>query len=330
MEKILSQEEIDALFRAAQGRAAEKAPPPKEGRTLAPCNFRQSARISKEQLRSVSQLHELFARNLTHSLGAYLRLAFEVNLVSAEQLNYGDFLQRIPEVTYLVSMALRPVGDSAAVELDLPLAFPIIDVLLGGPGRAEATVREITEIEEQILEVVVSIIGRELENTWHTLLELQVDFEMRLRQADIARLMPLNEKILSLSFEIRMPEARGMLNVALPAGVANALLRKLTQQASYRKQRGTVDSTLQMRRRLEHCQFPIQLVLPEQHVRVSQILALEQGSILKLNYPLGHAANLLVSGKELFTAHPVRAGGRRAAQVDSRVRSLDPLQKESA
>ncbi len=109
MEKILTQEEIDALFRAAQGRVAEKPKAPTAERVLAVCNFRQSARISKEQLRAVSQLHELFARNLTHSLGAYLRLAFEVNLVSAEQLNYGEFLQRIPEVTYLVSMALRPM-----------------------------------------------------------------------------------------------------------------------------------------------------------------------------------------------------------------------------
>ena len=106
--------------------------PRREERTLTACNFRQSARISKEQLRSVSQLHELFARNLTHSLGAYLRLAFEVNLVSAEQLNYGEFLQRIPEVTYLVSMTLRPMGVSAAIEIDLPLAFPIIDVLWEG------------------------------------------------------------------------------------------------------------------------------------------------------------------------------------------------------
>ena len=68
MEKILTQEEIDALFRAAQGRASEGKQPAEE-RALAVCNFHQSARISKEQLRSVSQLHELFARNLTHSLG---------------------------------------------------------------------------------------------------------------------------------------------------------------------------------------------------------------------------------------------------------------------
>jgi flagellar motor switch protein FliM len=330
MEKILTQEEIDALFRAAQGQMVEKPKPTTGGRSLAACNFRQSARISKEQLRSVSQLHELFARNLTHSLGAYLRLAFEVNLVSAEQLNYGEFLQRIPEVTYLVSMSLRPMAVSAAIEIDLPLAFPIIDVLLGGPGRAEATVREITEIEEQILESVVRIIGRELENTWRPVLEAQFTFDQRLRQADISRLMPPSEKILSLSFEIRMPDARGMLNVALPAAVANALLRKLTQQASYQKRQGTADSTSQMRRRLDRCVFPIQLVLPEQQVPVSRILALEKGDILKLDSSLAGTANVLVCGRELFNAHPVRIGRHRAAQVDGRVHCLDLLQKEAA
>ncbi|HTS67391.1 MAG TPA: flagellar motor switch protein FliM [Terriglobia bacterium] len=329
MEKILTQEEIDALFRAAQGRTADKPKVPAAQRTLAACNFRQSARISKEQLRSVSQLHELFARNLTHSLGAYLRLAFEVNLVSAEQLNYGEFLQRIPEVTYLVSMTIRPIGVSAAIEIDMPLAFPIIDVLLGGPGRGDAAVREITEIEEQILESVVRIIGRELENTWLPVLEVQFGFDQRLRQADISRLMPPSEKILSLSFEIRMPEARGMLNVALPAAVSNALLRKLTQQASYRKQRGTADNTSQMRRRLDHCNFPVQLVLPHQRVRVSQLLALEKGDVLKLKHSLGEGAHLLVSGMVLFNARPVRTAGRRAAQIDGRMRSLDAIQMEN-
>jgi flagellar motor switch protein FliM len=229
-----------------------------------------------------------------------------------------------------VSITLRPVGVSAAVEIDLPLAFPIIDVLLGGPGRAEAAVREITEIEEQILESVAKIIGRELENTWRSVLEIEFTFDQRLRQAEITRLMPPNEKILSLSFEIRMPEARGLLNVALPAAVSNALLRKLTQQASYRKQRGSADSTSQMRRRLDYCVFPLGLVLPKQRVAVSQILSLEPGEVLKLKCSPTASADLLVSGKALFNAHPVRTSVRRAAQVDARLRTLDPLRKESA
>jgi flagellar motor switch protein FliM len=330
MEKILSQEEIDALFRAAQGRIGESPKPPAAVRAFTACNFRQSAKISKEQLRSVSQLHETFARNLTRSLGAYLRVNFEVNLVSAEQLSYGEFLQRIPEVTYLVSMTLRPMEVAAAIEIDLPLAFPIIDLLLGGPGRTEATVREITEIEEEILESVVKVIARELETTWHSALEVQFVFDQRLRVAEISRLMTPNEKILSLTFEIRMPEARGMLNVALPAAVSNALLRKLTQQAVYRKQRGTADSTVRIRRQLDRCVFPLELVLPEAPVRVSHLLSLERGEVLKLGYSLAELADVLVEGKRLFRAHPVRCGPRRAAQVDERVQTSVPVHREGA
>lgn len=329
MEKILTQEEIDSLFRAAQGNTAERPKAVKQSRTSTACNFKQSAKISKEQLRSVSQLHEIFARNLTYSLGAYLRVAFEVNLVSAEQLSYGEFLQRIPEVTYLVSMSLRPVGVSAAIEIDLPLAFPIIDLLLGGPGRAESSVREITEIEEQILETVVKVIGRELENTWRPVLEMLFVFDQRLRQSDISRLMPPNEKVLSLSFEVRMPEARGMLNVALPAAVSNALLRKLTQQASYKKQRGTVDSTSQIRRHIEHCIFPMELLLPEVRIPVSKLLTLEPGDVLSLGCALSDTADLLVSGKQLFSAYPVRSRSRRAAQVDKRISTSYGNNKES-
>jgi flagellar motor switch protein FliM len=85
-----------------------------------------------------------------------------------------------------------------------------------------------------------------------------------------------------------------------------------------------------MRRRLDYGLFFLQLVLPEQRVRVSQILSLEPGDVLKLNCSLGEATHLLVSGKVLFNAHPVRMMNRRAAQVDGRVRSLDTVQKESA
>jgi len=330
MEKILSQEEIDQLFRTAQGQMAERSKSGATARASTPCNFRQSAKISKEQLRSVSQLHESFARSLTHSLGAYLRVAFEVNLVSAEQLSYGEFLQRIPEVTYLVSMTLRPVGAAAAVEIDLPLAFPIIDLLLGGPGRAEAAVREITEIEEQILESVVKVIERELEATWHPILELQFSFDQRLRQAEIPRLMPPNEKILSLSFEIRMPEARGMLNVALPATVSNALMRKLAQQGTYRRQRSTTDSASLIGKRLESCLFPMELVLPKGALPASRLLALEPGDVLKLRCPLSQPADLMVSGKKLFRGYPVRSGARRAAQVKDRVCESELSTKEKA
>jgi len=142
--------------------------------------------------------------------------------------------------------------------------------------------------------------------------------------------MPPNEKILSLSFEIRMPEARGMLNVALPAAVSNALMRKLAQQGAYRQQRSTADSALQIGKRLESALFPIELVLPYGRVAASQLLTLKQGDLVKLRCPLREPANLLISGKRLFRGYPVRSGMRRAAQVKERVQESELSLKEKA
>ncbi len=92
----------------------------------------------------------------------YLRVVFAATLVSAGHLTYREFLQRIPETTYLASCRLEPMGVNAALQLELKVAFPIIDLLLGGEGKGMASTREITEIEEQILDSVARIICRGL------------------------------------------------------------------------------------------------------------------------------------------------------------------------
>ena len=162
MEKVLNQEEIDAMFRAALGRGQGSS-------SLAPtfqrCDFKQAGQIKKDQVRAIANLHEGFARNLTNALGAYLRVIFEVNLVSVEQLTFREFLQRIPDLAYLATFQVKPMGATATLDLEPSLVFPIIDLLLGGVGRMEQE-REITEIEEGIMEGVVRILCGELQTAW--------------------------------------------------------------------------------------------------------------------------------------------------------------------
>ena len=91
MEKILSQTEIDELFRTARSGAAG------DGKTdghlrIERWDLHQAGILRKEQLNSISQSHENFARDLTASVGSYLRDKFEVTLVAVEQLAYRDFL----------------------------------------------------------------------------------------------------------------------------------------------------------------------------------------------------------------------------------------------
>src|SRR5215831_11879744 len=149
MEKMPNPDEIDALFQAAR---ASSEPPriQKESPAVLHYNFGRAGQISNEQLRAISMLNDLFARNLTHNLAAWLRCRFHVNLVSAEQIPFNEFLLRIPEISYVASVRLEPLGALSVLQLEMSLAPPIIDLLLGGEGK-QGTLRELTEIEESIL-----------------------------------------------------------------------------------------------------------------------------------------------------------------------------------
>ena len=138
MEKVLEQSEIDALFQSALAAAPDSAKAEMKAR-VQNYNYASAGQISTEQLRAISILNDLFARNLTHNLAAWLRTRFQVNLVSAEQIPFNDFLLRIPEISYVASVRLEPLGALSVLQLDMALAPPVIDLLLGGDGREGST-----------------------------------------------------------------------------------------------------------------------------------------------------------------------------------------------
>ncbi len=328
MEKVLNQEEIDAMVRAARSGGGSELP---TGPQVEPWDVRRAGQIGREQLQAITLLHEGFARNLTHALGAYLRIVFAAALVSAEHLTYGEFLQRIPETTYLASCRLDPMGVSAALQLDLKVAFPIIDLLLGGEGKGLGETRNITDIEEQILDSVARIICRELGVAWQAL-ALVVSFEERLETGAAGRLMAPAEKILSLSFEVTMPEVRGGLNLAVPAVVSNALLRKIAAEWSHRRLQGASDSRQRIMRRLLECPFLVELAAEDLPVAVRALAGLGPGQQLRLARSAAEPASLAIAGCAMFHALPARCGAARAARVLERASIPDWAQdsRESA
>ena len=311
MEKVLNQDEIDAMFRAALG---TKAAAGANTERVKPCDFRQAGQIKKEQVRAISLLHETFARNLTNSLAAYLRVVFDAHLVSVEQLTFREFLARVPDISYLASFRVLPLGVMAAIQLDLTLAFPIIDLLLGGRGRSSTEKREVTEIEEQIMEGVVQILCHELQTAW-TSINVTFQFAERLSPTQMQRLMPPTDKTLCLSFEIRMPDSRGMLNVALPAVVSNQLLRTLDREGGYDARRSSPEVLERMRSHAQDFRFRMELAMPDMKVPVSTVMTMKPGDIIPLPRRGDEPAIAQIGRTRIFSAAPVRAGTQRAANI---------------
>jgi flagellar motor switch protein FliM len=277
-----------------------------------PYNFSSAGQISNEQLRAISMLNDLFARNLTHNLAAWLRTRFQVNLVSAEQIQFNEFMLRIPEISYVASVRLEPLGALSVLQLDLALAPPIIDLLLGGEGR-DGLLRELTDIEEAILGSVVEIICRELTAAWQPV-GLSFNFERRQMQTQVGRIMSVTEKTLCLSFEIRMPHSSGLLNLAFPAVVANTILRRLTSDWG-RSRRHAGDIRERMETSAARIHFGASLQLPAVRLAASELEDLKPGSVLRLNLPANTLPVWMAGGQAISPAQAVRQGAFRAASL---------------
>lgn len=310
MEKELRQEEIDALFQAARQRS--QAAPAEPGRRVTPWSFSRSGQISNEQLRAISMLNDIFARNLTHHLGAWFRSRVQVSLVSAEQIPFSEFLQRIPELAYVASVRLDPLPAVSVLEMELTTAPSMIDLLLGGEGNPSPA-RELTDIEESILSGVVEAICRELTTAWQPV-GLIFRFEKRQMQTQIPRLIPVSEKTLCLSFELRLNETSGLLNVAFPAVVANTILRRLAGDRT-RMRRHAAETRERIRALALRCRTKAALDLPRVRVPAEALAGLRPGSVLALNLPARTPAQFRAAGIALFSAAAAGRAERRVAKL---------------
>jgi len=310
MGKILNQNKIESLFAEMNGIAPPKPVVESQVKTDV-YKFRQAGQITDEQMKAISGVNDYFAINLKHTIGALLRTKFNVKLVAGEQLPYAEFLERVSDPTYLCSVRLEPLGAMGLVEFDVALAMPIIDLLLGGVGGA-APIRQLTDMEEEILKSVVQLIVRELNTAWASI-GLHFEFDKRETVGSASRTMPVSEKTLGLNFEVNMQEVQGMLNFCFPATL-NSILRQLASEQD-RRRRPSLENQTRVRELLGQTTVGMTLRFTPMRLKAKELATLAPGKVLRLPMSRYETAELCIGGVPMARAHPVRSAEHRGAQL---------------
>lgn len=290
---------------------------PKE-RTIQSCNFRYAGRLSNENARALTSLHEKFALNVTNSLEVYLGTAIRLKMMSLEQLTLQKYIAAVAPNTYLLPCALNVMENNFLMEMDIRLIFPIIDLLLGGAGTTSSDeVRELTEIDEEIMESITALIVKEVDRSWRSL-NLSLTPGHCIKPALIPQIYPANEKLVLLMFEMTIGPTTGSFKIVLPTSFVGFLLRHLKAAQSKKTSSLRLLPSPSLRERILDCEFNVAVDITQMRVLVKDLIDLKPGTILKMKAPVKNPGRLTVEGVDIFEASPVRKGRLKAAQLSGR------------
>jgi len=309
MSRQLSQQEIDAVFQSSHSRQAE--------RPVVLFDFRRPDRIPKSQIRAIQLLHDTFVRNLISSLSVYLRSYLSINLVSVEQLAYAEFLEGLPSPTCLVSLGLRPYDGNGVLELNPTLVFPVLEMLLGGTGKMTTAVqRELSEIEQKLLDGLIRIILHDLRETWKGVTEVEFTVEAMETEPQLMRVMAPNEAVVTVGVEVRIGESVGMINIALPSIIIKMMRQKFDQQWSVRRTQANDQDQARFLYRLREASICLEARLEGLGISVRDLLGLTEGNLVEFDRSAGCPVELIANGKRQYVGQVVSTGRRRGFFVD--------------
>src|SRR5580658_6793540 len=308
----LIQQEIDAVFQNTQGRPADRA----GSKRAVLFDFRRPDRIAKSQLRAIHQLHDNFVRNLVSSLSAYLRSYLIVNLVSVEQLSYSEFLECLPSPTCIASLGLKPYDGNAVLELNSSLIFPILEILLGGDGKLQFSAqREITEIEQVLLDGLLRLILRDLHEAWTFVTNIDFTLETIETEPQFLQILAPTEAVVAVAIEIRIGDSVGMMNIAMPSIIIKMMRQKFDQQWSLRKSASTDVEQSRILNLIQTSVLSSEVTLSGPQLLLKDLVNLEEGDILSFEYPSARPLDLMLNGQLKYRGEIVNAGRRAAFRV---------------
>ena len=293
-------------------------------RKAQPYDFRRPDRIAKDQLRSIHLLHENFARTLGSSLSAYLRAYAVVNLVSVEQLSFMEFSQCLPSPSCMISLSMRPYDGNAVLEINPALVFPILEMLLGGPGKGTAKPsREVTEIEQSILESLYRIILNDLRTAWQQVCALDFKVEAFETEPQLLQILAPNEAVVAISMEVRIGDSAGMMNLGIPSIIIKMLRQKFDQQWSVRRTQATEEENARLLRLIKPSDMMTEARLRGPSLSVQDLLQIEPGHVLTFDYPLDKPLDFMINGRLKFRGQVVGAGRKRAFHIEQQFRAAE-------
>ena len=313
MKKVLSQEEIDAMFQAPAADAGPEAPPPDVDRF----DLSHLDRIPKTQLHALHMVHENFVRNLGSSLSAYLRSYVALNLVSLEQISYAEFIEGLTFPSCIAYISLSPYDGTAVLEMNMGLMFMFLELLMGSKGRITPMNRKITEIEKSVIQTLLRVILQDLREAWKSVADIGFAVQSLASEPQLTHVLAPAEAVIVIAVDITIGGVSGLMNLAIPSIFIKRVRYKFDQMQQVRKVQTNPRDLAYIHQVVQDIALVFEAYLDGGNITAQTLLDLKADDVLVFDHPLDTPLTGVLNDHEKWMGGIIAKRDRLAFEIRS-------------
>ena len=328
MSEKLSQSEVESLLSSLDADEPAAAAPVSHAH-VSVYDFKRPERVSKDQMRALQALHDGFSREFAAGLSGLMRSMIECKLVSVDQLTYGEFVSSLEVPTCFNLLKTTGLEGNFILDLQPAIIFPIVDRLLGGHKNAKSYVpdRPLTDIELGLVDRITDLAITGLQNAWGNVCELTLSLEQTESNAQLVQIVPPNEVVVLIAFEIVMGEVRGVMNLCIPFNTIEPMAGKLSSDtwSAYSAKELTRRQKVQLETGVGSARVHIEARLAETSLPAGDVSGLGVGDLIVTEQDVARGLTLYVEGRPMFKAQPGLLKGHKAIEVRERIERIEDV-----
>ncbi len=282
-------------------------------------DFKRPERVGKEQMRALQTLHEGFGRNFGAALSGLLRGIIEVKLTSVDQLTYSEFIFSLENPTCFNLLRAEPLEGNLILDINPSILYPIIDRLLGG-GKESGPLsrRPLTEIERRLVGRITGLFLEELRGAWSNVLDIKFEVVRMETNPQLIQIVPPNEVVVLISFELTLGDVRGMMNLCIPYNSIERISSKLASNSwvTFGRNASSPQSIEHLSRRLHGAQVEMTVQLADTTINARELITLRVGDVITTEHDVKQPLVAMVEGAPKFYVRAGALKGRKAVQVE--------------
>jgi flagellar motor switch protein FliM len=324
MEKLLSQEEIDALLKGIEsGKVDTTAAPPADPEAI-PFDFSNQDRILRGRMPTLEFLNDFFARVMRSPLSLMARKGLDIIPQALQLIKYGEFTRTLSIPSSLHVFKMEPLRGHSILVLESKLVFSFIDIFLGGTGKMGAPIegRDFTAIESKLIHKVVTVVLTELEKVWQTVHPVTVQYIRSEFNPQFASIVPPNDLVLVIPFAVECDQFGGLITFCIPYSNLEPIKAKLYsgyQTEKIEMDRGWIERFAEQ---LKQAEVEVVVEFARTSIPAQRLLNLKVGDVIPLGKEASESIMAKVQGIPKFLGKAGIYGSNKAFQIEGKIRSL--------